>query len=463
MNKKLITTPIFYVNDVPHIGHTYTTIAADTLSRYYNLYGSETHLLTGTDEHGAKIAEAAEKHNESPKQYADKIAAEFQKSWDSLNINYDRFIRTTDEDHEKIVKEFLKKLYDNGAIEQKPRLYTGLYCVSCEKFWQKEDLKDGLCPDHLKPPVEHSEENYYFNLSKFEQKLIELIESNELEILPETRKNEILGKLRQGLDDISISRKNVAWGINLPFDQSHTAYVWIDALINYYTFGSQNDLWPAYLHLVGKDILWFHSVIWPAMLMAADYDIPKRVFAHGFFTIDGQKMSKTLGNVIKPAELTEKYGVDGSRYVLLASFPFGEDGDFSWDLFNRLYNADLANGLGNLVARVAKLCEKSGYSLNEDPGEHNAQDYHDAINKLRFSQAIEIANQYLRKLDEKLSQEKPWEIKDNEELKTTLNYYVHEIIKTTKLLAPFIPETAEKILNQYKGEIKTSAPLFPRI
>jgi methionyl-tRNA synthetase len=462
MDKKLITTPIYYVNDVPHIGHTYTTIAADTITRFYKLAGSDAHLLTGTDEHGAKIAEAAEKHNETPKEYADKIASEFKKSWDSLGITYDRFIRTTDPDHEKTVKEFLQKLYDSGAIEQKPRLYTGLYCVSCEKFWQKEDLKDDtICPDHLKPVVEHSEENYYFGLSKYQAQLIEMIESGKIEVMPETRKNEILGKLKQGLEDISISRKNVPWGITLPFDESHTAYVWIDALINYYTFGSQNDLWPAYLHLVGKDILWFHSVIWPAMLIAADLPTTKRVFAHGFFTIDGQKMSKTLGNVIKPAELVEKYGVDGTRYILLASFSFGEDGDFSWEQFNTIYNSDLANGIGNLSARVAKLAEKSGFVANEHQAKFD-QEVHNTLDRLKFNEAINWIRSIIALADQRINQTEPWKLSGTE-LKEVLDELVSLIQRIAFNLQPFMPETAEKILQQFQGEVKAGSPLFPRI
>lgn len=462
MDKKLITTPIYYVNDVPHIGHTYTTIAADTLTRFYKLAGDDAHLLTGTDEHGAKIAEAAQKHNETPKEYADKIAGEFKKSWDSLGIKYDRFIRTTDADHEKTVKEFLQKLYDNGAIEQKPRLYTGLYCVSCEKFWQKEDLKEGdICPDHLKPVVEHSEENYYFGLSKYRDQLIEMIESGKIEVLPETRKNEILGKLKQGLDDISISRKNVPWGITLPFDESHTAYVWIDALINYYTFAAPQNLWPAYLHLVGKDILWFHSVIWPAMLLASGLSTPKRVFAHGFFTIDGQKMSKTLGNVIKPAELVEKYGVDGTRYILLASFSFGEDGDFSWEQFNTIYNSDLANGLGNLTARVAKLAEKSGFVANEHQAKFD-QEVQATLDKLKFNEAINWIRSIIAIADQRINQTEPWKLEGNE-LKEVLDEIVSLIQRIAFNLQPFLPETSEKILKQFQGEVKSQPPLFPRI
>lgn len=464
-DKFFATTPIYYVNAAPHIGHTYTTVAADVITRYWKQQGKDSWLLTGTDEHGAKIAEAAEKNNQEPQAFADQISEEFKKAWELLNIDYVRFIRTTDEDHIKTAQEFLQKMYDSGFIDPKPRLYTGLYCVSCEKFWQKEDLKDGLCPDHLKPPVEHSEENYYFRLSdpNISEKLKEAITSDKLKILPASRKNEMLGKLEQGLEDISISRANLSWGIPLPFDPSHTCYVWVEALINYYTYGSQNNFWPADLHLVGKDILWFHTVIWGAMLLSIKEELPKEVFAHGFFSIDGQKMSKTIGNVITPQQLVDRYGVDGARYVLLSAFPFGEDGDFSWKKLDEKFNADLANGLGNLAARVAKLCERCEFELIEDPRSIDAEDFAREIQNLNFSGAITIANNYLRKLDEKLSSDKPWEIKDNEELKQVLKYYVDEIIKTTKLFQPFIPQTAEKILAQFSGKIKSGKPLFPRI
>ena len=461
MNKFFATTPIYYVNDVPHIGHTYTTVAADVLTRFHKLKGADARLLTGTDEHGAKIAEAAKAHNETPKEYADKIASEFKKSWDGLNINYARFIRTTDEDHIKISQNFLQKLYDTGAIDKKPRLYEGLYCVSCEKFYKEEDLKDGLCPDHLKPPVKHSEENYYFNLSKFRDQLVKLVESDEIKIRPLSKKNEILGKLKLGLDDISISRANLEWGIPLPFDNSHTSYVWIEALINYYTYGSQNNFWPADLHLVGKDILWFHSVIWPAMLLAVGESLPKKVFAHGFFTINGQKMSKTLGNVIKPSELVEKYGVDGTRFVLLASFPFGEDGDFSWESFHRLFNSSLANGIGNLAARVAKLAEKANFKTDSAHTTFDPE-VEESIKELKFFEALNWINEIISIADARVNETKPWTLEGNE-----LNEVLDELTKLIQRigfnLQPFLPETSEKILKQFSGQIKSSEPLFPRI
>ncbi|MBI2017578.1 methionine--tRNA ligase [Candidatus Daviesbacteria bacterium] len=461
MKKYFVTTPIYYVNDVAHIGHAYPTVAADVITRYWKLKGYDARLLTGTDEHGAKIAEAAKKHDEEPKQYADEISEKFKEAWKKLNINYARFIRTTDEDHIKIAQDFLQKLYDKGAIDPKPRLYKGLYCIGHEKFMSPDELKDGLCPDHKTKPVEHSEENYYFKLSNYQEKLEKLIGSDEIKVRPISRKNEILGKIKQGLEDISISRANLEWGIPLPFDLSHTAYVWIEALINYYTYGSQNRIWPADLHLVGRDIVWFHSIIWPAMLLAINERLPKEIFGHGFFTIDGQKMSKTIGNVIHPDDLVEKYGVDGTRYVLLAAFPFGEDGDFSWDLFDRLYNADLANGLGNLVARVAKLCEQNNITATAGPDVWCA-DLEKFMGEFKFNEAIAVIWTLITEADQKVNLEKPWELA-GEKAKVVLEDLVKRIQAIGFNLQPFLPQTSEKILKQFSGEIKSGKPLFPRI
>lgn len=461
MDKYFATTPIYYVNDVPHIGHTYTTVAADVITRFWKQKGLDARLLTGTDEHGAKIAEAAKNHNESPKQYADKIAQEFKKAWDLLNIDYVRFIRTTDEDHIKTSRDFLQKLYDAKAIDAKPRLYEGLYCISCEKFWKEEDLKEGLCPDHLKPPVKHSEENYYFNLSKYQNQLIELISSGKIKVMPQTRKNEVLGKLKKGLEDISISRANLEWGIPLPFDPTHTSYVWIEALINYYTYGKPEGVWPADLHLVGKDILWFHSVIWPAMLIAINEELPKEVFAHGFFSIDGQKMSKTLGNVIKPEDLIKKYGVDGTRYVLLAAFPFGEDGDFSFANLDQIYNSHLANGLGNLVARVAKLCQNCAFEAKEKVN-HFDPEVEKLLTEFKFNEALNWVWKIIQRADIRINETQPWKL-EGVALKQVLDELVSLILDIAYNLQPFLPETSEKILKQFSGEIKSSPPLFPRI
>ncbi len=461
MGKFFDTTPIYYVNDVPHIGHTYTTVAADIIARFHKLQGDDSYLLTGTDEHGAKISQAAEKHNQTPKEYADTISKEFNEAWDKLNINYSRFIRTTDEDHIKTVREFLQKMYDNDAVDKEPRLYKGLYCVGHEKFMSPEELVDGLCPDHKTAPIEYSEENYYFKLSLFQKQLEELISTDQIKIRPETRKNEILGKLKQGLEDISISRANLEWGIPLPFNPKHSIYVWIDALINYYTFGKEKGIWPTDLHLVGKDILWFHSVIWPAMLLSVGEQPPKEVFAHGFFSIGGQKMSKTIGNVIKPEELIQKYGVDGTRYVLLAAFPFGEDGDFSWELFDKLYNGNLANGLGNLIARVAKLAQdnnisepKNDFAISEEVSQL-IQNYH-------LNAALTYIWNQIADTDKLINLQKPWTLKGGE-LETALKELILHIKQIAHNLQPFMPETSEKILKQFAGEVTVQPPLFPRI
>ncbi len=461
MKKFFATTPIYYVNDVPHIGHAYPTVAADVITRYFKQKDYDAKLLTGTDEHGAKIAEAAKKHDKKPKEYADEISEKFKEAWQKLNINFVRFIRTTDKDHIKIAQEFLQKLYDKGTVDPKPRLYKGLYCVGHEKFMSPEELVDGICSDHQTKPIEHSEENYYLRLSDYGDWLEKVIESDEIEIRPQSRKNEILGKIKQGLEDISISRANLEWGIPLPFDKNHTSYVWIEALINYYTYGSQNNFWPADLHLVGKDILWFHAVIWPIMLHAIGEELPKKIFAHGFFTINGQKMSKTIGNVIHPNDLVKKYGVDGTRYVLLTTFPFGEDGDFSWDQFDRLYNADLANGLGNLVARVAKLCEQNNI-IASDGSNVWCADLEKFMGGFKFNEAIAVIWQLIAEADKKINQEKPWEL-SGQRLKEVLLDYVKRIQAIGFNLQPFLPQTAEKILKQFSGQIKSTPSLFPRI
>lgn len=470
MSKFYITTPIYYVNDVPHIGSAYTTIAADVVSRFHKQERDETYFLTGTDEHGAKIAEASTKAGLKPEEYADKISGEFKKAWKLLNIDYSRFIRTTDEDHIKTAQDFLQKLYNNGSIDPKPKLYKGLYCVGHEKFMSPDELVNGLCPEHKAKPIEHSEENYFFNLSKFRERLINLIESDELKIRPNSRRNETLSKLKEGIENISISRKSVSWGIPLPFDRNHTSYVWIEALINYYTYGKPLEIWPADLHIIGKDILWFHAIVWPAMLLAIDEKPPKEIFVHGFFTIDGQKMSKTLGNVISPKDLVEKFGVDGARYLMLASSVFGEDGDISWKKFKEKYNSDLANGLGNLIARVAKLCENSNFTQRvpeNDTSVHliEIEQYSQAFSGFKFNDALSFVWAKITELDKYINVEKPWTLSAGDsKLKPVLSHAVDQIQEIAALLEPFLPETAKKIEEQFKApKITAAQSLFPRI
>src|SRR3989344_3570319 len=473
-----VTTPIYYVNDVPHLGHAYTTVAADVLARWKRHRGFDAKLLTGTDEHGAKIAEAAAKNGKDPKSYVDEVSAEFKKNWELLRIQYDHFIRTTDTEHEETVKNFLQRIYNNGFVTE--GIYEGLYCVGCEKFKSPDELIDGKCPDHGKAPEPYKEENYFFKLSKFVDELIRRIESDEIEVRPLERKNEVLGKISQGLQDISISRAKLSWGIPLPFDSSHTTYVWVDALINYYTYGKPEGIWPADLHIVGKDILWFHSVIWPAMLLAIGEAPPNKIFAHGFFTIGGSKMSKTLGNVITPKELVDKFGVDGARYLVLSAFPFGTDGDFDWARLTEKYNADLANGIGNLHARLTRLAAGMegltlgiAEELNKEIRPYRER-FNASMETLDFYGATNILQELIKRADRYLNEEKPWTL-DGENKRRVLQNLIGILTSAAVFLRPFTPTATTKIFDQLgiKGErnewgkakltvIKGEA-LFPRM
>ncbi|MBA4348774.1 MAG: methionine--tRNA ligase, partial [Thermodesulfovibrio sp.] len=359
--KFYITTPIYYVNDIPHIGHAYTTIAADILARYNRLRGQNVFFLTGTDEHGQKVEKAARERGKNPKEHADNMVENFKNLWSELHISNDAFIRTTDEEHKKTVRDLLQRLWDRGEIEK--RSYRGMYCTPCERFWTEKDLLEGNCPDCGRAVESIEEDNYFFLMSKYQVRLIEYIEKNPDYILPETRKNEVLGFLKsKPLGDLCISRpKNrLAWGIPLPFDENYITYVWFDALVNYYSAakylaphstGHEEFWWPANHHLIGKDILTTHSVYWSTMLMALNLSLPENIFAHGWWTINGSKMSKSLGNVIDPHQMADKYSVDALRYFLFREVPFGLDGDFSEDALIRRINTDLANDLGNLLSR----------------------------------------------------------------------------------------------------------------
>ena len=470
MNSKFfLTTPIYYVNDVPHIGHAYTTIAADVVARYWRQKISKENVffLTGTDEHGQKVAQAAKEKGLSPKEFVDSVAPRFEEAWKLLNIDYDYFIRTTDPKHESVVTDLLQKIYDAGYIY--PGTYEGLYCVGCEKFLTESELVDGKCPLHPnKEPVHQEEKNYFLKLKELSRKVFEKIENGEYQILPEDKKKEIVSRIKQGVEDISISRAGVSWGIPLPWDKSQTIYVWVDALINYYSatrfIKGKEGFWPANLHLVGKDILWFHTVIWQAILIATGIPLPKTIFAHGFFTIDGAKMSKSLGNVISPQELVEKYGVDGARYLVVSAYPFGSDGDISLDKFKEEYNAHLANGIGNLVSRIAKLCENSGFEFPQekvlkfdDLVEENIKNYH-------FDEALKnLFDRFISGLDSSINKEEPWKL-TGEKLKEFLTGSVSIIRNLSFNLRPFLPVTSEKIEKQFLGpKIKSGLPLFPRL
>lgn len=472
MKKFYITTPVYYVNGVPHIGHTYTTIAADVLARWHRALGEETFFLTGTDEHGAKIKEKARELKLEPKQYADEMAGKFKAVWRELNISNDNFLRTTDEAHVKAVQKALQYMHDKGDIYLSK--YEGLYCRGCEQYKSERDLVNGECPDHKIAPEKMSEECYTFKLSKYQDELLKKIKKDELQILPFNRKNEIVSFYEnEGLEDVSFSRKNVNWGIPIPWDKSHTVYVWADAFLNYLTglgwdgeAGKAPKFWPPSVQIMSKDILRVHATIWPAMLLSLDLPLPKTIFVHGYFQISGQKMSKSLGNVIAPADLIKKYGVDGARYLIMSAVAFGHDGDIGWEKFDEKYNADLANGLGNLAARVSNLLETNKIELNLEAGSNKklAEKYVNEMQAFKFDEALKILWEKLRAGDTVLSDAKPWKLEDKEAIKNILEPVADNILNVASLLKPFMPTAAEKIIKQFSAkQIKKGQPLFPRI
>ncbi len=467
MNKFFVTTPIYYINDVPHIGHTCTTVAADIVARWHRSLGEEVFFLTGTDEHGQKVAEAAEKQGLDPKNYCDKIAPTFENAWRNLNISFDHFIRTTDPRHKEVVGRVLQKIYDNGDVYKSK--YEGWYCLGCEKFLTESDMVNNKCPLHpAEKTVWKSEENWFFRLSKYVPKIIELVEDEQANyIFPEGKRSEILAKLKSGVKDVSISREQVKWGIPTPWDQSQTVYVWFDALLNYYSatqfLEGKSQFWPANLHLIGKEIIWFHTVIWQAMLLSARLELPKKVDVHSFYMIDGQKMSKSLGNVISPQQLVDLFGVDGSRYLIARSFPSENDSDVGVGRFSERYNADLANNLGNLVSRVAKLAlgrkvEKKGVKGDREFGE--------LVDQLKLDEAIGwVFGKYIDASNSRLNSVEPWKLETNDPKRVeVLDYCIDNLIKAAVDLAAVMPESAKIILDCFEGEVKAlEKGLFARI
>lgn len=462
-NKFYVTTPIYYTNDVPHIGHAYTSIAADIIARWSKLQGKDVFFLTGTDEHGKKIAEAAKKSGKSPKEFVDELIPKFKDAWKKLNISYDRFIRTTDPDHKKTVQQALQACFDNGDIYKGD--YTGLYCTGCEAYYTEKDLEDGCCPIHKKPVEELKEESYFFRLSKYQDKLLKFYEDNPNFISPKHRKQEIINRVKEGLYDLSISRNSFDWGIRLPFDSSHITYVWFDALFNYYTATrdpNKEDFWPANVHVMAKEILWFHAVYWPAFLMSAGIELPKQVYAHGWWTLNHEKISKSTGNIIGVDEMINIAGLDSARYFLFREASFGEDGDFSHNALIERHNNELANKLGNLISRTSALAEKYGITKTENEllKKLNLEQIEKHFDEYRIDKALNEIFAFIDICNEFIQSQKPWETKST----TTLYQLVESIREIAKLLSPFIPDSAEKISEIFKTDnIKKAPILFPKI
>ncbi|KKP79820.1 MAG: Methionine-tRNA ligase [Candidatus Levybacteria bacterium GW2011_GWB1_35_5] len=484
MNKFYITNAIPYVNARPHIGHALEFIQSDTIARFQKTQGKNVILSCGYDENSLKNVQAAEAEGISVQELVDKNGKLFFDLWDKLGTKFDKIVKGSDSRHIESSQKLWQLCEKNKDIYKKT--YTGLYCVGCEQFYTKEELdKNRQCFEHPGKPLEKvSEENYFFKLSKYTDKILKLIVSNGLEIVPEFRKNEIISFVKNGLEDISISRSNERaknWGVPVPNDPTQKIYVWFDALNIYQTsvgFGWDPDLykklWPADLHVIGKGIIRFHAVYWPAFLLSAGLLLPKKLFVHEYFTVNGQKMSKTLGNVIDPVVLIEKYGADALRYYCLAKFSPFSDGDFSESKFTQVYNSDLANGLGNLVARVAKLCETSGFKeMSSDKSVHMidiADEYKKALEEYRFNDALNLIFQKISRLDKYINEEKPWELlkistnHKGRELSAILAHSVDQIVEIAILLSPFMPATSEIIKKQFSQvEIKSQDPLFPRI
>ncbi len=470
--KYYITTPIYYPSANFHIGHCYTTIIADALARYKRLTGYDVFFQTGTDEHGEKIEKKANESGVTPKEYVDKIIANAKDLWQSLDISYDYFIRTTDKNHEEAVQKIFKRLYDQGDIYKGE--YKGLYCVPCESFWTEQQLVDGKCPDCGRDVKMVSEEAYFFKLSKYQERLIKFYDENPEFILPLSRKNEMLNNfIKPGLEDLCVSRTSFTWGIPVDFDPKHIVYVWVDALTNYITSLGYPDTnsekfqkyWPADLHIVGKEIVRFHTIIWPCLLMALDLPLPKQVFGHGWLKIDGGKISKSLGNYKDPREYINAYGVDAVRYYALREVPFGNDGNFSEEALISRTNTDLANNLGNLVNRTISMSHKyfSGIVTNPKVEEEIDKDLITSVtalkaivdkrmNELKVNEAIEEIMEVLRKCNKYIDDTTPWTLaKDEtktERLQTVLYNLLESIRICTILLTPFVPSTTSKILKQ---------------
>lgn len=462
--KYYITTPIYYINDKPHIGHAYATFVADTFARYYRLKGRDVFFLTGTDENSTKNVEAArEKGYADIQSYLDMQSEEWRGTWNALEITNDDFIRTTEQRHKKGVEKFFRLVHEKGDIYK--GTYQGLYCIGCEAFLRESDLENGFCPFHKKKPELIEEENYFFRASKYRDALLGHIEKNPDFVQPVSRRNEIVNYIKDHFEDISISREKIEWGIRLPIDESQVIYVWFDALINYLTgigYGWDDEkfsrYWPADIHIVGKDIIKFHCALWPAMLLSAGLPLPRRVFAHGFFTIEGQKVSKSLGNAIDPVQLCSQYSIDVLRYFLLREIPFGGDGDFSDARLQERYESELAKGLGNFTSRVLTLAMKCGVEKFDAPEIPAEQEAARAASDLRYAWEKGFANCALHESlnaihdliswgDRYIDQTKPWTLvkEDVSSAVQVLSILLELLRQTSNLLLPFMPHTGGEI------------------
>ena len=474
-----ITTPIYYPSTKLHIGNTYTTVAADALARFKRLTGHEVMFLTGSDEHGQKIERIANEKGITPKEHVDEIVAGIKDLWKMMNVSYDKFIRTTDDYHVKAVQDIFKKLYDQGDIYKSS--YEGLYCTPCESFWTETQLVDGKCPDCGRPVETAKEEAYFFRMSKYADRLIKYIEENPHFIQPESRKNEMLNNfLKPGLQDLCVSRTSFTWGVPVSFDEKHVVYVWIDALTNYITalgYGQENDelykkFWPADLHLIGKDILRFHTIYWPIMLMALGLELPKQVFGHGWLLVDGGKMSKSKGNVVDPVVLVNEFGVDPVRYYLLKEIPFGSDGLFNNEIFIKKVNSDLANDLGNLLSRTIAMVDKYFDGVIQAPTcKENIDDelinlaldtpkkVEKAMDELRIPEALEEIWTLIGRANKYIDETTPWILAKDEEKRDRLGTVLYNLLESLRfisvLMTPFLTETSEKMNAQLNTELTT--------
>ncbi|MCS7263131.1 MAG: methionine--tRNA ligase [Aquificaceae bacterium] len=462
--KFYVTTPIYYVNDVPHIGHAYTTLSADVLARYYRKRNYEVFFLTGTDEHGLKIQKTAEEKGLSPMELADRNSENFKKLWEFMGISYDRFIRTTEKEHVELVKEVFAKSAERGDIYLGE--YEGWYCVGCEEFKPEGELLDGrLCPIHLKPCDYVREPSYFFRLSKYEGALLELYQQNPDFVLPEQRRREVVSFVKQGLKDLSVTRprSRVRWGIEVPFDPEHTIYVWFDALFNYVSaVVGRPELWPADLHLVGKDILRFHAAYWPAFLMSVGYQVPVRIFAHGWWKVEGQKMSKSLGNVISPYSFAKEWGLEEMRYFLLREMPFGEDGDIRNEALVNRINGELANEIGNLYSRVMAMTIKylGGKASGDKDEEYrkvalqSIQEYERAMARVDFYNALEAVLKFSSYLNKYVDSKAPWSLvgQDQQALESVLYTLCDGLYLLANLLEPFMPQKMDQVYKAMRVE-----------